>query len=340
MDRDSIKDVMKDVFGANFAMKDIGDWVSCACVFAPFKHANAIDNHPSAGISCDPDGTSIYNCFTCHTKGPFHRILAEYGDLSGEDLGDLVDELEENEFLGPRALPSWDRQKEKKLDEIQTPLDEGVYMDLYDSAAGHPYLKERGISDATARKLELLFDPKGPTDNEPRILFPIRGYDGLLYGFSGRAISGKAALKVRDYHGLRKALNLLGAHLVAKDNPKQIILVEGLFDYAKTHENGYHGCAAMHSTLTEAQAAIIRDMGKPTYMMWDNPKVDKAGDSAMREAGKLIYRYVPTMITRYPDIEIYDKKEKDYRLIKDAGELLREDIEEMIKDSRLYMPPP
>lgn len=336
MDRESVKEVLRDVFGPNLPMKDVGKWVSICCPLAPFTHDNGHDSHPSAGVTVEENDTSMFNCFTCHTKGPFHHMLARYAEYTGEDLSDLVEELQENEFLGPRSLPSWDSKRERTEVAAQQPLDEGLFMDLYDPAAGHPYLKERGISDATARKLELLFDPRDPVDNEARILFPVRGYDGLLYGFSGRAISGKAFLKVRDYHGFRKAENVLGAHLVAQDNPDKIALVEGLFDYAMMHEHGYYGCAVMHSTLTEAQANIIRDMNKPTYLFFDNPKIDNAGRDAVEKAGRMLQRYVPVMRVRYPDVEVYDDKKRGYHIIKDPGELLREDIESMIADSRLF----
>jgi hypothetical protein len=336
MDRESVHDIIKDVFGPNTEAKDVGEWVSICCPLSEYTHPHGRDNHPSAGISVDPDGTSIFNCFTCKNTGPIHAMLRKYADYTGEDLSDLIDELEEESYLGPRTLQTWDSLKAKNEAVIQMPIDEGIFMSLYDSAAGHPYLKQRGISDATARKLELLFDPRDPADDEPRILFPIRGIDGLLYGFSGRAIYGDAFLKVRDYHGFKKAQNVLGAHLIARDNPDKVLLVEGLFDYASMHECGYYGAAVMHSTLTQAQADIFRELGKPTYLFYDNPKIDKAGREGVEIAGKMLRDYVPTMRVRYPELEIEDDSEDGYHMVKDPGDLIREDVEVMIEDARLY----
>lgn len=339
MDRENVREVLRDVFGANLAMKDVGGWVSICCPLATWLHDSGHDAHPSAGVSCNDDDTSIFSCFTCHTTGPFHYMLERYAEFSGEDLSDIIGELEENEFLGPRSLPTWDAKRNKMNVEVQHPLDESIFMDLYDPAwsirAARDYLKERGISQATAEKMELLFDPRDPVDDEPRILFPVRGYDGLLYGFSGRALNKKAFLKVRDYHGFKKSLNVLGAHLAAKDKPDKILLVEGLFDVAKTIENGYCGCGVMHSTVTDAQAEILRDIGKPTYLFFDNPKIDNAGRSAVEKAGHLLQRYVPVMRVRYPDIEVEDDA-GNYHTVKDPGELLKEDVEQMIKDSRIF----
>lgn len=335
MNRDGVRDVLRDVFGANTPMKDIGSWVSICCPLSRFTHQGGQDGNPSAGVSVNDTGTSMFSCFTCKNTGPFHTMLAKYAKYTGEDLTDLIEELSEEEYLGPRTLPDWDTLKSGKDKVSQMPLDEGIFMDLYDNASGHPYLKERGISNATANKLELMFDPRDPADGFPRILFPIRGADGLLYGFSGRDTSGNARLRVRDYHGLHKAQNVLGAHLAASESPDKILLAEGLFDYANLHEQGYCGCAVMHSTLTAAQAEIIRGFGKPTYLFLDN---DKAGQEAVEIAGKLLSNYVPTMRVRYPAIEIEDNSDEGFHMLKDAGELLKEDIDAMISDCRIFTP--
>lgn len=335
MKREVIHDVLKDVFGPSIETKDIGGWVSICCPLSDWTHQHGRDSNPSAGVSVNENGTSIFNCFTCHNKFPFHVMLAKYAEYTGEDLGDLIEELEEEEFLGPRSLPRWDALKGGTDKAIQMPLDESIFMTLYDSAAGHPYLRKRGISDATARKLELMYDPRD-SQGEPRILFPVRGPDGLLYGFSGRAIRDGVNPKVRDYHGLQKANNVLGAHLVTRDNPDKVLVVEGLFDYAATHECGYHGCAVMHSTLTKAQADILRDFGKPTYLFYDNPTIDQAGADAIETAGRQLMHYVPTMRVRYPVVEIED--DDGVHLLKDPGELTPEEIKAMIDDCRIFQP--
>lgn len=273
------------------------------------------------------------NCFTCGTSGtagPLSKMLSLYSDYSGEDLGDLIDEIEEGEFLGPRTLQSYDSLLSGNLHDIAMPIDEGLYMDLYDSAVGHPYLAKRGISKATTRKLELLYDPKDPADSEPRILFPVRGPDGLLYGFSGRATRPTARLKVRDYCGLAKAQCVLGSHLA--DQASRIVVVEGLVDYAMCHEHGEAGCAMMHANLTEYQAEIVRNIGKPTYIMYDN---DKAGNDAYATAYRQLTRHVPLFKTTYPKVRIEDKSQRGWHWLKDPGELLKEELEEMLSKAQL-----
>jgi 5S rRNA maturation endonuclease (ribonuclease M5) len=329
MDRGQIKEVLRDVFGRNFLMKDLGKWVSIRCPLAPWLHSKGMDGSPSAGISVDDQGSSGFHCAAQGTSGPFSRLLEQYAEFSGEDLSDLIEELAEGEFLGPRSLPSFDQLHSEQCAEQAMPIDEGIYMDLYESAVGHPYLRERGISDGTARKLELLFDP-ADTYGDPRILFPVRGVDGLLYGFSGRDTSGKSETKVRDYFGLSKAQSVLGAHLAVDAN--RVVVVEGLIDVAIVHEYGECGCGVMHATMTDFQRDIITSLAKPTFLMYDN---DKAGTDGNRKAAQQLMGHLPVFGTTYPRIQIDDRSEQGWHWLKDPGEMLKEEMLDMIKKAHL-----
>lgn len=331
MDLDGIREVIGEVLGPNIPTKVINGWVSLRCPLAPWTHASGKDSRESAGISIQPTGTSVFNCYTCKNTSPLQGMIKKYANYTGENFDELIGELEEEAYLGSRTLPEWERVKE--LDEDPVPLKESVYLDLYDSAAGHPYLRKRGISDETAELLQLMLDPEDPTDGEERILFPVFGPTGELYGLSGRATSDGARLKVRDYHGLKKAKCVLGSHLIHRLNPDKILVVEGLVDYASGWENGQPTVAVMHSNMTERQAAIIRELGKPTYLFYDN---DDAGQSGVDIAGKLLRDYVPTMKVRYPDVQIEDDSEEGWHWLKDPGEMTRDEFESMVKNARLY----
>ena len=333
MTSDEINQVVKDVFG-NVSTEIINGWVSMKCQLAPWTHDTGKDSRASAGISIQPTGVSVYNCFTCGNKMPIQGMLKKYAGYTGEDLDELIQELEEQAYLGPREMPEWGPRSEMVAPLV--PLKQSVYMELYDPAAGHPYLEDRGISGETADKLQLMLDPADPADGEERILFPVFGPDGELYGLSGRATHKDARLKVRDYFGLPKARCLLGAHLIAQEAPDKVIVVEGLFDYARAWQCGFPAVAVMHSTLTEAQAGILREFGLPTYGFYDD---DTAGAKGVKNAGALLYRYVPYMKVRYPEIWIEDDLEDaGGHYLKDPGELEPEDFQEMIDDARLWTP--
>jgi hypothetical protein len=334
MDADGINQVLREVFG-NVGGKIINGWVSIRCPLARWQaeHKHGQDKRESAGVSINPTGVSVFNCFTCGNKMPIQGMLRKYSNYTGEDLNDLIGELEEQAYLGPRVLPEWESLKFGAT-EIQRPLDKAVYLDLYDPAAGHPYLLSRGISRTTAKKLQLMYEPADPSDGHSRILFPVFGADGELYGLSGRDTTGEALLKVRDYFGLKKAANLLGAHLVNNPAVKRILLVEGLFDYARGWQCGQPTVAAMHSTLTVQQAQILRELGKPVYLFSDD---DPAGEKMALAAGGLLCDYVPVMRVRYPEIWIEDPEEDDGgHYVADPGELEPQDFEDMIKDARLF----
>lgn len=339
MDREQIKEVLRDVFRGRYPLRDLGDWVSLPCPLAPWKHDSGVDTNPSFGVLVKDSGTSIVNCFTCKTKKPFHAFLEEYANLSGDDIDAIVKEVEQGEFLGPTRLEGWDAIKSQNMGEVRMPIDEGRYMDIYPSAAGHPYVRNRGVSDKTVELLELRFDPGDySSDGEPRILFPVRGTDGLLYGFSGRATHPGARLKVRDYYGLKKANNLLGSHLAVQDARDYVLAVEGLFDYANAWECGYPACAVMHSTVTNPQRDIFLEIGKKVYCFFDD---DRAGQTGGDTLYQMIKQYLPVLQTTYPEVWVEDHDHPEGgEWLSDPGQMEPEEFEEMIKGASLRIDPP
>jgi len=326
MDRKEVKEFIKEVLGPNTQMVDTDNWVSICCPLSPWTHAGGQDMHPSAGISVKPGGTSVFNCFTCHTKGRLSWLLHKLEKYTGEDWGDMAAALDKGEFFGG-SLPAWGSTEE--VDILPPPIDKAESFGLYDSAVGHPYLKERGITTTAARVMELLHDPGDGKDE--RILFPVYGLDGSLYGFSGRATSPRAKLRVKDYFGLPKRHLLLGSHLILPED-EYVILVEGLFDYAKLVSYGEPVMAFMSSTLTQMQAEIVKEIGKPVYFFHDN---DGPGEDARDRAKELLWRHVPVMKVRYPKERTIETAEGDLRQPKDPAELAYAQVRQMLMDARL-----
>lgn len=324
MERDQIKELLKEVLGPNIPLVDHPKWVGLQCPLAPWKHASGRDSSPSAGVSVNEDGTSIFNCYGCHSKGPVTYLLKELEKFTGENYAALIRAIDGEEFLGG-SIPEWGAKRKHEGKTVF--LDKEQYLNLYDSAEGHWYLKERKIKDSTARKLNLLVDPED-SQLEERILFPVFDKTGELYGFSGRAVFKTAELKVRDYHGLPKAKVLLGEHLIEPSDP-YVIVVEGLFDYARLVQYNLPVVATMHAGLTDYQAAKLLNLGLPIIEMYDN---DAAGVGAKEVLAKGIHGKLPISATKYP--KRGDKK-RPKPAAKDPDGLSYEEVMWMIDHSTI-----
>lgn len=328
MDRQEIHRLVKEVLGPNTPTEDHAKWVSICCPLSPFTHERGRDRNPSAGISVkEKGGTSIFHCYTCHKKGPIPWLLRKLESYTGEDWADLADEIEHGEYFGG-YIPKWGEGAAEE-ERPPEPIDKEQYFELYDSAVAHPYVASRGVSASAAAAMELLHDP-GDGDPE-RILFPVYDAQGAFYGLTGRAVSRQVTPKVKDYFGLPKKWMLLGVHLLQPDD-EFVILVEGLFDFARLYSYGYPAVAFMSSTLTPMQADILKDIGKPVYLFHDD---DKAGLEARDTAKELLWRHVPVMKVRYPSARTVETPEGGLRPPEDPGELLCRQVESMLADARL-----
>jgi len=304
MDREGIKELLRELAGPNVELIDHSKWVSFHCLFAPWTHSKGTDKTPSAGISVNESGDSIFHCYACigRKKGPLTWFLKEYEKYTGENLSAAIREIENNEFLGG-SLPEWGQKPNAKAK--LEPLDPVIYEDLYDPAEGHWYLKSRGITSKRAiRAMGLCIDPSDSQGYE-RILFPVYTPDNQLVGFTGRAVEKPGEqlpenfLKVRDYFGLRKELVLLGSHLIHPED-EFVAVVEGLFDYAKLVQIDAPVVASLHAGMTDAQAKILRGLGKPVVLFYDD---DPAGREAIETAHQKLVKYLPVSKARYPKVK-------------------------------------
>jgi hypothetical protein len=324
-----IIDFLRELTSQRVQTKVINGWVSTACPLAPWTHEKGHDENPSFGVKIRDDGdVSIFNCLTCKRKGPLSRLAQMYGHYSGRDVEHLIDEAEDIEMLGVQ-LPLWEDLGLTEVDlrpampigaEFENIFEEAYWRSaMSDDYHVHPYLKKRGIGYHAAEMMDLLVDDDDGHGAE-RIVFPVRGYGSTaLYGYTGRATDDEVNPRIRDYYGLPKRACLLGMNLVP--GRKLIILCEGLFDYARLTEYGYAAVAAMHSGLTELQAQILRDIGKPVVLMYDN---DEAGREGSKQAKRLLEDHIPLQKVRYP-----------VSATKDPGGLSRESVADMLKNSRV-----
>lgn len=317
-----------------------GHWLQAACPFAPYRHERGTDRNPSFGFLVNEQGESYYKCFSCKSKGRISSLVRALEELRDEQYEGLALEADRMDY--DYTLPTYEELQAQQEEIVLEALNEAVYGDIYPSVFDcpecHNYLRERNVGKAAAQKMNLRFDPE-----EQRIIFPVRGREGELYGFTGRTILTPDAWpykrypKVRDYAGLPKEFLLLGAEHVREGLP--VLVVEGLFGYANLIEIGateiVNPVAMLGSELTMYKADLLIDWGMPTYLLPDNDEAGdtclfgpRAGDASGRRLGggaiDKLKGELPLFIPEWPEGKA------------DPDELTLQDVQNMLDESPVY----
>ena len=268
-----------------------GDWLNCQCPLAPYSgaHKKGTDSNPSSGISINDEGPSYFNCFTCNENCDIPSLIAQLEHYRGENYQSL--KIDAAMLETATKLPSWENIRKKnikKSEPAMKPVSEDslkAYSPIIESKEAREYLAGRGVKKSTVDKLGIVYQ-----QSEKRIVFPVRGSDGTLYGCTGRTIltpdqypvykSGKAFPKVRGFSGLKKNKLILGAERWRERLP--VLIVEGLFGYARLVQIGveehFNIGATMGAKLTIDHLNILIKFGQPVYLLYDN---DEAGDTGL-----------------------------------------------------------
>lgn len=287
---------IRDVSRPNMAK-----WMHTACPFAPFSpaHKNGKDRSKGFAIKVEDDGVSAFNCPVCKNHGTIAHLARSLGKHHKRDYHQIALDADMADLEGLANIPEFE---EAHVELPPDPLDEMLYEDIfldpwnchnqYPEAA--EFLKARGISSETGRKIGLGFDPE-----KHRITFPVRDIQGQLYGWSGRTTTNHKA-KVLDYEGLPKRWLILGQELWVPGKP--VLMVEGLFAYAHMHEIGADKVAnigaLLGSYLTPEKAGLLKAFDAPVYWFLDP---DAAGDDGL--FGK--------------EVEITDRKTGEVKKVRD-----------------------
>lgn len=308
------------------ARTSTAEWLHFRCPFAQWRHDHGRDRTASFNLFCSDHEHSRYWCFGCKSSGELHQLFLELGQLRGVDYRQYAQEVRRQELLGPQFVARpWGQEvynPNETPTKAQIILPPQEYQYHYYSAAGHPYLRERGISAYTAIALGLRWDPY-----QQRILFPVQDERGRFAGFTGRSVippayyddegvgfdaSGDEYLKVRDYHGLNKRALFLGEPNRNGRNrlcgtygwvygaaAHRIIICEGLFDYATFVECGYiRTLALLGSSITPEKVEKLLRWRLPIVMFLDN---DKAGNDGRDILKSYLLGKVPLLDVKYPD---------------------------------------
>lgn len=336
MDEGSLRQVLARLGTVGGRVSSKG-WLPANCPLAPWTHKSGRDKHASFAVKVETEGTSLYTCLGCKHKGSVAQLVRDVArHRNDENLMAYAKELAGREEDGEAFIPDWD-QPATMQPVAPAPLDEDQWFGLFDDIASVPeaarFMVSRGVHRETAAKLGLSYDP-----DERRIVFPVRGAGGELYGFSGRAIRPEIKPKVKDYGGLPKRHLILGRERWQPGKP--VVIVEGLFAYARFHEIGAEEVAnigaLLGSEITPEKADIIQTFGHTAILI---PDPDEAGDACLfgpvdeaAPGGRDFTRggiyklldHVPVMVPAYPNG------------IDDPDDLTLEHVRRMVMDTDLF----
>ncbi len=209
-------------------------------------------------------------------------------------------------------------------------------LDRTTGAAARAYLKKRGVTGETARRLELGYAPPGWESlrgalmakgfAEPalidagllvrrqtggsydrfrnRILFPIRNVSGRCLGFGGRGLGEEEPkyLNSPESVAYRKGEHLFGLDLTGQAVRSQgtAVLVEGYMDFLSVFQAGIENVVApLGTAFTGSQATLLRRFCNRVVLGFDS---DRAGLAAAERAlGQLLPLGFTVQILELPE---------------------------------------
>jgi DNA primase len=164
----------------------------------------------------------------------------------------------------------------------------------------HPYLAERGLTQATVETFGLGFCAKGTMSG--RIVIPINNKEGELVGYVGRwpGTPPDERPKYKLPTGFKKSaevFNIDRAQMEEKGLP--LIVVEGFFDVIKLWQQGFRRVVSiMGSSLSDRQEELLVEASAERsgiVLMFDEDNAGRAGreKALVRLARRMFVRVVP-----------------------------------------------
>ena len=292
-----ILDVVEHYLGAGSIQKQ-GKNYKCLC---PFHD----DKHPSMSLDVR---RNIFNCFSCNEKGGVLEFVMKYRKLSKmEALKELasISNIPLPKDLTSSSIPSI---KSKFPDEINALNDLSKFYQLMLASNlgsdARDYLKKRKLDEEIIKHFEIGFAPidnkksiealektysiptlekagilSSSNKNEDRlfnrITFPLKDSNGIIVGFSGRAIANDDSAKYINYSDTEifKKGDILFNYFDAKNHTKNsqcVYVVEGYMDaIAYYRANIKSIVATMGTALTDKQIRLIKNLDVEVRLSFD-----------------------------------------------------------------------
>jgi len=141
----------------------------------------------------------------------------------------------------------------------------------------HPYLKERGVTEETARAFGVgVFGGRGTVQG--RCVIPIHNGKGELVAYAGRSIDGSEP-KYKFPAGFHKGLELYNLHrAIGESNSRhRVVVVEGFFDCFRVSAAGFPCVALMGASMSEAQEELLVEHFNVACIMLDGDQAGRYG---------------------------------------------------------------
>jgi len=176
----------------------------------------------------------------------------------------------------------------------------------------HAYLKERGITEETARKFGAgIFPGKGSMHG--RCVIPIHNQNGELVAYAGRSIDGSEP-RYKFPAGFHKSQEVFNLHRVK--GKYAVVLVEGFFDCMKVTQAGFPCVALMGSTMSKAQQDLLAETLGQVVLMLD-------GDEAGRKAAEEIHERLQHTVYQVSAVDLPDGVQPDQLSTPEIQNILR-----------------
>ena len=217
--------------------------------------------------------------------------LAEWFDVPKAEPGATAPDRNPDQEK-PAQLVS----KKEKEASAESAFNKPLTFTLQGINHAHPYLKERGVPDATARALGVgVFGGRGSMQG--RCVIPIHNGEGELVGYAGRSIDGSEP-KYRFPTGFHKGLELYNLHraIGGSNSRHRVVVVEGFFDCFRVSAAGFPCVALMGAAMSEAQEELLVRHFNVVCIMLDGDQAgrDGAADCVVR-LGRRMWTYAPAL---------------------------------------------
>jgi hypothetical protein len=253
-------------------------WLHGQCPLARWRHEEPVQAIPKFGILTGNVRPRCH-CFACGFGGGLDTLIGTIMLLSnnkhGYDLraadavmdqtNELTLDLEEEEDTGPKPL---------------MPYPEAWWETFPRAINCKPaveYLAKRGLESLQEIELhDLRYDP-----TMKRVVFPVRGRDGLLYGARGRLIEpGEPRYFIYKLADVYNSQMWYGEHGLSFDDP--ILVVESVFDRIAAYRFYKNVIAPLSASVSDTQIKRVMDGFSFVYLF----DADKAGTRAGRKMQK------------------------------------------------------